>query len=96
MLNYFRNFYNRTRKNKIKILLLRISLTLLFINFSSILINFIINDIIFNTPRDLIYLTNPDYTNIINLLFIKEAMILYIFIIAVLFTHDLYKQKFKA
>lgn len=88
MLNYLRNFYKRTKKNKIKILLLRISLTLLFINFSNILINFIINDIIYNTPRDLIHLTNPDYTSIINLMFVKEAMILYIVIIVLLFTHD--------
>lgn len=50
-----KEFYKRVRKSKFKYFLLKFSLIILFVGFSTNLINFIINDLIYKTPKPILY-----------------------------------------
>ncbi|MBS4538022.1 hypothetical protein GOQ27_06085 [Clostridium sp. D2Q-11] len=85
-------FYRRNKQNKFKHFLLRVSLTFIFIIIFSRITNYIINDLIFKTPKPNLTMTGSAL-DFIYYIFSKEGLIFFTFIILGLFLIDFFSYK---
>lgn len=92
MLGSIKKFHKRNNQNIVKNILLRISLAVIFVALTSKIVNYIINDLIFKTPRPDLFIDEKS-TNLIYLIFSNEGLIFFSSIVLILFLVDLFSSK---
>lgn len=90
--NFIVQFYKRNKQNKLKHFLLRTSLTFIFLIIFLRITNYIINDLIFKTPKPNLDMTGSSFS-FIYYIFSKEGFIFFLFIILCLFLIDFFSYK---
>ncbi len=92
MFDFILEFYKRNRQNKLKHFLLRISLTIIYLIIFSRVVNYVINDLIFKSPRSYLII-DENSSNFLYYIFNKEGFAICILVILVLFLIDLFSYK---
>lgn len=84
--------YARNKQNKLKYFLLRISSAIIFVITVSKIANYVINDLIFKTPKPDLSI-NESSSNFIYSIFNKEGFVFFLFVILCLFLIDFFSYK---
>lgn len=92
MIDSMKQFYKRNNQNIVKNILLRISLAVIFVALTSKIVNYVINDLIFKTPRPDLFIDEKS-TNLIYLIFSNEGLIFFSSVVLILFLADLFCSK---
>ena len=85
MFDFIVQFYKRNKQNKLKHFLLRVSLTIIFVITTSRIAQYVINDLVFKTPKPNLI---DNSTNFIYYIFSNEGFAVFSFVILCLFFMD--------
>ena len=92
MFNFIVRFYKRNKQNKLKHFLLHISLSVIFVAIFSRIVDYIINNLIFKTPKSNLIIDKNSF-NLIYYIFAEEGFIFFLFVIVCLFLIDFFSQE---